>query len=212
MLENFKLVQEAAMKTIGITGPSGSGKGHLSAELEKLGYVHLDADKIYHGLLDSSEELAAELVRAFGREIEKDGKIDRKALGTRVLGRKNARRLQKLNKITHKYVCREYIKHIIFYKEQGAKGIIIDAPLLVEARLDKLCDINVFVTASREVRVSRIMARDGIDRAAAERRIDSQKEDTFYAKYCQHIFLNNGEENAADFALEIDRLMDGGSK
>ncbi len=200
------------MKIVGITGPSGSGKGYLSAELEKLGYVHLDADSIYHSLLSSSDEMKAELVRAFGSEIEKDGEIDRKALGAKVFGKGNARRLLRLNKITHKYVCREYIKHIISYKEQGAKGIIIDAPLLIEARLDKLCDTNVFVTASREVRVSRIMERDKIDRTAAKMRIDSQKDDTFYAKCCQHIFLNNGEESAADFALELDRLLDGGSK
>ena len=200
------------MRIIGITGQSGSGKGYLSCELAKLGYIHLDADAIYHGLLLSNGDMKSELVRAFGSDIEKDGQIDRRLLGLRVFGKGNQRKLLRLNKITHKYVCREYIKHIISYRAQGAKGIIIDAPLLIEARLDKLCDINVFVTASREVRINRIMERDKIDRAAAERRIDSQKGDLFYARHCSEVFLNNGEESAADYALYIDKLLDGGSK
>ncbi len=200
------------MRIVGITGQSGSGKGYLSGEFEKLGYVHLDADAIYHALLASNEEMKGELVRAFGEDIVKDGQIDRKALGLKVFGKKNERKLLRLNKITHKYVCREYIKCIISYKEQGAKGIIIDAPLLIEARLHKLCDVNIFVTASRDIRIRRIMERDKIDYAAAVRRISSQKGDLFYAKHCTEIFLNNGEEGTADFALYIDRLLDGGSK
>lgn len=195
------------MKIIGITGPSGSGKGFLSAELATLGYVHADADKIYHRLLSESEELRSELVCAFGADIEKDGVIDRKALGNKVFGKKNARKLQLLNKITHKYVCREYVKIILSLKAEKTRGLIIDAPLLIEARLHKLCDTNIFVIAGRETRIERIMARDGIDRAAAERRIDSQKDVSFYAKHCEHIFISDGAERASDFAMHIDKLL-----
>ena len=105
------------MKTIGITGQSGSGKGYLSGIFASLGYVHADADKIYHDLLSSSKELRRELVAAFGEDIEKDGEIDRVALGKKVFGKKNARKLLRLNKIAHKYVCREYVKLIISLKE-----------------------------------------------------------------------------------------------
>ena len=196
------------MKIIGITGQSGSGKGHLSREFEKLGYFHADADEIYHRLLDESEELRSELVNAFGSDIERGGKIDRKILGQKVLGKENARKLMRLNKITHKYVCREYIKLICTLKAQSAKGLIIDAPLLIEARLDKICDTNIFVTADEEVRISRIMERDSIDRSAAVRRISSQKDATFYARFCQHVFINNDGSDASLFAKEIDRLME----
>ena len=195
------------MKIIGITGPSGSGKGFLSGEFASLGYLHADADKIYHRLLSESEELRSELVRAFGNDIEENGVINRKVLGQKVFGRQNARKLQKLNKITHKYVAREYIKLIRSLKEQGAKGIIIDAPLLIEARLDKLCDTNIFVIAGRETRIERIMARDSIDRSAAEHRIDSQKDASFYANHCEHIFVSDGSESALCFAKNIDTLL-----
>ncbi len=195
------------MKIIGITGPSGSGKGFLSAELAKLGYVHADADKIYHDLLANSAPLREELVHTFGGDIEKDGVIDRKILGSKVFGAKNKRKLEKLNKITHKYVCREYIRLILALKAENAKGLIIDAPLLIEARLHKLCDINVLALCDFETRVTRIMARDNISREAALLRLRSQKPVGFYTNVCDCIFINDHASAAAEAAAHIENLL-----
>lgn len=197
------------MKIVGITGPSGSGKGYLSREFASLGYVHADADKIYHELLSRSESLRSELVHAFGADIEKGGAIDRKVLGLKVFGRRNARKLQRLNKIAHKYVAREYVKLIVSLKSENAKGLIIDAPLLIEARLHKLCDTNIAVLCGREERIARIMARDKIDRAAAELRINSQKDISFYTAHCDRVFLNDGSSDVAAFAAKIDKILHG---
>lgn len=195
------------MKIIGVTGPSGCGKGFLSAEFAKLGYIHADADKIYHDLLESSAPLREELVRAFGADIEKDGAIDRKALGKKVFGEKNRRRLEKLNKITHKYVCREYVRLILKLKSENAKGLVIDAPLLIEARLHKLCDLTVAVLCSEETRITRIMARDGINREAALLRIRSQKPCTFYAAQCDCIYINENGAAADDAARNFEESV-----
>lgn len=194
------------MQVIGITGPSGCGKGYLSAELTKRGYIHADADRIYHELLAGSTALQEELVRAFGAEILHDGAIDRKRLGKKVFGAKNRRRLATLNKITHKYVCREYIRRIVQAKAENAKGFLIDAPLLLEARLHTVCDLTVCVLANEETRITRIIQRDGIDRAAALLRIRSQKDPAFYAERCDYLFVNNDGADAAAAAEEIDRL------
>lgn len=193
------------MVIIGITGQSGSGKGFLSNEFKKLGYIHADADKIYHALLDKDAALKQELINEFGTDIERNGKIDRRILGKKVLGKKNGRRLQKLNKISHKHVCREYIKMIIKAKEDGAKGFIIDAPLLIEARLHKICDKCICVICSEETRIQRIMKRDGIDYGAAKLRIDSQKPLEFYTSKCDLVFIGDGSENAFDFAMKVDK-------
>lgn len=195
------------MHIIGITGPSGCGKGYLSAELAKHGYVHADADAIYHALLSESVPLREALVRAFGKEIERDGVIDRKLLGKKVFGAKNKRRLAKLNKITHAFVCREYVQQILACKAEGNKGILLDAPLLIEARLDKLCDLTVCVLASEETRIERIMARDGISRDAAWLRIRSQKPLSFYAERCDYLFVNNDGSDAGAAAREIEALL-----
>ncbi|MBQ4556715.1 MAG: dephospho-CoA kinase [Clostridia bacterium] len=199
------------MKIIGITGQSGSGKGYLSTEFAKLGYIHADADKIYHDLLKNCTSLKDELVRTFGADILTNGEIDRKILGKKVFGANNARKLAKLNKITHKYVCREYIKLIVALKEQDSKGIIIDAPLLIEARLHKLCDFNIYVYCDEEVRIERIMKRDSISREAALLRIRSQKPWSFYATQCDTAIPNNGILPLDDYAKSIDNLLHGES-
>ena len=195
------------MKIIGITGPSGCGKGFLSEELAKRGYVHADADAIYHDLLGRSAPLRKELVRTFGADIEKDGVIDRKVLGGKVFGAKNRRKLEKLNKITHKYVCRAYVQLILQLKAENVKGLIIDAPLLLEARLHTLCDLTVAVLCDEETRVTRIMARDGIDREAALLRIRSQKPIAFYAKHCGYAFRNDSADAVQETAAHIDNLL-----
>lgn len=200
IVRNFREV--LAVKIIGITGQSGSGKGTLSAEFAKLGYVHADADKIYHDLLKSNASLKEELASEFGRDVLKDGEIDRNALGKKVFGKKNARKLLRLNKITHRYVCREYIKLIMSLNEQGAKGLVIDAPLLIEARLNNLCDTVILVVCDREKRIERIIKRDGISREAAELRINSQKDLSFYAKFCDRIFIS-GSDSEEDTAKRI---------
>ena len=197
------------MKIIGITGQSGSGKGFLSAALASLGYFHADADKIYHDLLLTNQSLKEELADAFGSDIVKNGEIDRAALGKKVFGKKNARKLARLNKIAHKYVCREYVKLIISLKEEGAKGIIIDAPLLIEARLHKLCDFTVNVYSDEETRIERIMKRDSITREAALLRIRSQKPWPFYATQCDDILINNGETSIDNYAKDLDKLLNG---
>lgn len=195
------------MKIIGVTGPSGCGKGFLSAELAKRGFVHADADAIYHDLLKSSAPLREELMHTFGADIEKDGVIDRKVLGKKVFGAKNHRKRKKLNKITHKYVCREYVKLILLLKSESAKGLIIDAPLLLEARLHKLCDLTVAVLCDEETRIERITARDGIDRETALLRLRSQEPITFYASHCDYAFWNDSADAAKEAAAHIEKLL-----
>ncbi|MBQ7660520.1 MAG: dephospho-CoA kinase [Clostridia bacterium] len=159
------------MQIIGVVGQSGSGKGELCRRLCDYGYLHLDTDRIYHTLLAESAPLRGDLVAAFGADILRDGQIDRGILRQKVFGEKNRKNLAKLNKITHRYVCAEVVARIMAAKRTDCVGVLIDAPLLFHARLDRLCDAVVYVDAPKEVRMARIMARDGISAAAAEARI-----------------------------------------
>ena len=196
------------MKIIGITGPSGSGKSMLADALAARGYLCADADAIYHDLLCTSEPMQKELVAAFGADILQNGRIDRPTLAAKVFGRKSGKPLTRLNKITHKYVCREYIRRIRDAKDAGAKGILLDAPLLIEARLDRLCDLVVCVFAPTDVRIARIVARDGISEAAAYLRIRSQPDNTFYLKKCGYAFCNDGDPAKITAAAhDIDLLL-----
>ena len=108
------------MLIIGITGPSGAGKGAVSEYLNtKYGFKVIDADKVYHQIISSPSDCVDELVEHFGKAIlNENGGIDRKALSSLVFGEKNKERLLLLNEITHKYVIREIDELISAYSKE----------------------------------------------------------------------------------------------
>ena len=199
------------MLIIGITGPSGSGKGAVSGYLYSKGFKVIDADVVYHDLITPPSPCIDELVSVFGKGILLDtGYIDRKALAKLVFGDENKEKLAILNKITHKYVIDRINDTLSDYKGSGAAACVIDAPLLIEAGINKDCDLTISVLAQKETRVERIMARDGLDREAATHRINSQKPDDFYKGNTDEAIYNDGDLNSlfanVDYILQKRRI------
>lgn len=182
------------MFIIGITGPSGSGKGEISKYLSSKGAKIIDADEVYHDVITPPSDCIDELVSNFGKEILTDtGAINRKNLALIVFGEENKEKLERLNKITHKYVI-ERINDIIFdCQNRGVDVCVIDAPLLIEAGIHKDCNFTMSALAQKDVRIERIMQRDGIDRLAANHRINSQKSDDFYKDNTDEVVYNDGD-------------------
>ena len=163
------------MKVIGLTGGTGSGKSVVSRGLEAAGAVIVDADKIAHEIILKGKPAYHEIIEYYGIGIlDEDGNIIRKKLGEIVFNDKE--KLPFLNQCTHKYIPAEVKKQIDTAKKAGtAKAIIVDAPLLLEAGLEKVCDLVWVVYADPEVRAQRVMARDGITYELAKARIANQK-------------------------------------
>lgn len=163
------------MKVIGLTGGTGSGKSVVSKSLAAAGAVIVDADKIAHEIILKGEPAYMEIIEYYGTGILDDEKnIIRKKLGEIVFNDKE--KLAFLNQCTHKYITAEVKRQIAAAKEEGkAAAIIVDAPLLLEAGLEKVCDLVWVVYAEPEVRAQRVMARDGITYELAKARIANQK-------------------------------------
>ena len=199
----YKILREAALHeetvaealaenltVIGITGPSGCGKTTALQELEGFGTLVLDCDKIYHELLESNQALLQELESAFPGTVI-NGKLDRKTLGRIVFA--DAEKLALLNRITHRYVMDETERRLRAFAMRGGLVAAIDAVELISAGMAERCDAVVGVLADEEIRVARIMARDGIGREAALARIRSQKPDSYYQTNCTHLLFNNAD-------------------
>ena len=163
------------MKVIGLTGGTGSGKSVVSKSLAEVGAVIVDADKIAHEIILKDEPAYREIVEYYGTGIlDAEGNIIRKKLGEIVFNDKE--KLAFLNQCTHKYITAEVKRQIAAAKEVGtAAAIIVDAPLLLEAKLEAVCDLVWVVYADPEVRAQRVMARDGISYELAKARISNQK-------------------------------------
>ena len=174
---------------IGITGGSGSGKTTLLKLLEEQGALVLDCDAVYHGLLKTDREMLSAIEARFPGTVV-SGALQRKKLGAIVFADPQA--LLDLNAITHAAVKKEVLRQL----ETVPKHCTIDAIGLFEGGLAELCDVTVAVTAPREDRVKRLMARDGITREYAEKRLSAQHPDEWFRERCDCTLENDGELDA----------------
>ena len=172
---------------IGITGGSGCGKTTLLRIIEEQGGLILDCDAIYHGLLRTDHALLASIASRFPGTVE-NGILNRKKLGSMVFSDETA--LMDLNRITHGAVKNEVLCQLASKPALAA----IDAIGLFEGGLAELCDVTVAVTAPEDVRIRRLMARDGISEEYAKSRIAAQHTDAWFQEKCDYVLLNNGTE------------------
>jgi dephospho-CoA kinase len=177
------------IRVVGITGGTGSGKTTALSLLRNMGALVLDCDALYHELLDTSEPMKRELTERFG-QVYVDGVLDRKALGELVFSDQDA--LADLNRITHKYVGEEVDRRLGEWALAGGKLAAIDAIALLESGLSDRCNMTIGVTAPDEVRIKRIMAREGISEEYAQKRLKAQKTNGYFEEHCDYTIHNSG--------------------
>lgn len=164
------------MRVFGLTGGIASGKSTVHKLLVELGAHVLDADKIYHDLIrpvgGKPSGLAQNIAAKFPGVLAPDGSIDRAKLGARVYANADDRRL--LNALTHPHIGAEFAGQVGLLSMQGVKRVIYDVPLLYEGGLEKAMEGVIVVWVSPDVQRARLMERDGIDAATADRKLASQ--------------------------------------
>ena len=185
------------MKIIGITGPTGAGKTTALRALAQLGVWIIDADEVYHRLLEESVPLQMALTARFGELQDERGKIDRKKLGIVVFGDPEA--LAALNAITHRFIGEEIDRQLSAARAEGRSAAAIDAIALIESGLGERCDTVVGVIAPAELRVRRIMDREGIPEVYARKRVAAQKGEDFFRANCGYLLENTEGDTPGAF-------------
>ncbi len=185
------------VKVIGLCGGSGSGKGVVSRFFGGKGIPVFDCDVEYHALISAPGSCVEEISSAFGSEIlTPQGGIGRPKLANLVFSPAEGgkKRLEELNRISHKYVSQAFFAWCDTCEKQGSNVVLLDAPLLFESGLDRICAVTVAVVAPLEVRIQRIMKRDGITADAARRRVVNQIGDDVLRQRCDITLENAGDE------------------
>ena len=183
------------MIVLGLTGPTGAGKGAVSALFADLyGIPSVDTDKVYHDLLIPPSACLDELVAAFGEAIlMSDGTLNRPALSQIVFSDHTRKKQDTLNRITHKYVLDRTREILLSFRAADMRAALVDAPLLYESGFDAECDAVIAVIAPREIRKNRIISRDGLSEERATARLNMQKPDEFYTSKAQFTVINDGD-------------------
>lgn len=171
---------------LGLTGQTGAGKSTVSEFMKNLGCTVISADKIAREATQTGSECLKRLADCFGYDIiNNDGSCNRKRLAQKAFSSRKSTDL--LNSITHPWILRRTAEYISECKSNGSDIIIFDAPQLFESGGEKMCDIVVSVTAPTEIRLSRIMNRDGINKDEALLRINAQFDESYYTSGADYV-------------------------
>lgn len=164
------------MKVLGIVGGIGAGKTTVVRMIMDLKSTYvIGADEIGHKLLLKGGKAYDKVIQTFGESIlDEKGSIVRSKLAQIVFS--DPKELAKLNGISHPLIFEEVKSQIERCKQQNEwELVIIDAALLIEIGLVKLVDYVVGIYAEEEIRIKRVMEREGFSEEEARKRIASQK-------------------------------------
>jgi dephospho-CoA kinase len=142
------------MLLIGLTGSIGMGKSTTAQMFRDEGAPVCDSDELVHEIYRGPA--AAEIERLFPGTVVA-GAVDRSRLAERVVGDDKA--LERLEAIIHPLVIEARRKFIESHRNQGAKMVVLDVPLLFETGGDRDVDAVVVVSAAPEVQRARVLAR-----------------------------------------------------
>lgn len=178
------------LTVFGITGGTGCGKTTALKAIEELGGLVIDCDAVYHELGRTSADLREKLTARFGEEIYATGVLNTKPIGEIVFHDPDA--LLELNAITHAAVGEEVERRLADWAMSGGSVAAVDAIALIESGMSEQYDCLVGILAPKQMRMERIMARDGISEDYARARIEAQQPDNFYREHCDKILENKG--------------------
>lgn len=169
-----------------LCGNIASGKSTVQKHLENQGYRVLDTDKVAHELLTvNNSELFLEFKKF---DVFENGEFSREKLGKLVFTNKEIK--QKLENILHPQI-REKIKEF-FEQNQNEKYLFVGIPLLFEANMTDLFDKIIFIYADDDIRLKRLLLRNGYSVDYAKARLNSQMRQEEKTQKSDYVIYNNG--------------------
>jgi len=189
---------------VGLTGGIATGKSMVDTALRELGARIIDADVLAREVVEPGEPALAEIAAEFGPgALGPDGRLDRKALGAIVFADPERRR--KLEAMTHPRIRERFLAMLETLAAQGFRGLVVfDAPVMIESGNYRNMDKLVVVITDEPTQVARLMARDGIGRDEALRKIASQMPLAEKAKLADYVIDNSGARDAT--AAQVRRV------
>ena len=174
------------MKIIGLTGGIGSGKTTVGKWFAENGTPVYDSDTEAKLLIKENDELRLKITSLLGDEAYVDGVYNRKFVAAKVFS--NPRLLEKLNEIVHPAVFEHFHNWV---KNQKSEFIIKEAAILFESGSYKDCDLIISVVAKEELRIERVVKRDGLDPNQVRDRIRTQWTDELRIKHSDFVINND---------------------
>jgi len=187
-------------KIIGITGGIGSGKSTVSKFIEELGFPVYDSDFWAKELVNIDENLKSRIIELLGEEsYDENGKYNRKFVAEKVFEHQEL--LLKLNQIIHPAVKIHFENWV---NAQNTEFVFKETALLFELKLNESCYQSILVTADENIRIKRVMDRDGRTYREVKEIIDKQMPEVDKVKLADFVIQNNTDlESLKEFTHQV---------
>lgn len=182
---------------IGVTGGIGSGKSLVCKVFEVLGIPVYYSDDESRKLIDGDPMIIEQVSTLFGSHLYAGGSLDRKALAAVVFS--DGEKLDRLNAVIHPRVKEHFLAWCAM---QSSPYVIKEAAIMFESGAYKDLDYMVTVSAPLELRIKRVMERDGLAAEEIRQRIGRQLTDEEREKRSDFVLLNDGSR------LLLPRIVD----
>lgn len=191
---------------IGITGGIGSGKSTIAKQLREMGYRVYDTDNEAKRLIVEDPHVRQQIEQLFGSEVYKDGVYQTALVAQRVFADHSL--LAKLNAIVHPAVKADIMNRVSRLASRESQVgnqknlFFIECAILYQAGFDTLCDKVVAITAPEEIRLARVMKRDGTTIKKVRARIHAQEAEKD-VKRADIVINNDGQTPILTLCEEI---------
>ena len=197
------------MRVIGITGSIACGKSTVSREMLRRGFPVIDGDALSRELTGPGGEAVPAIRSVFGdRYISQDGSMNRRAMGKLVFADDRSR--EQLDLVMDPFLRSLTRRKIDEAASSGAKLCFLDLPLLFEKGYDTLCDAVWCVWLPEDLRLERLMNRDGFTREEAMSRIRAVMTSDQKADLASAVIDNSGpvEETLRQVSVLLERELE----
>jgi dephospho-CoA kinase len=190
------------MLKVGLTGGIGSGKSTVCNLFKCLEVPVFNADEAGRRLLSEDKDVIGQVQHIFGQEVLVGGKPDRKKIAEIVFN--SPEKLAQLNAVVHPAVRKSFNT---WASMQTSKYVIDEAAILFETGIYKQLDFTVLVTAPEQLRIQRVMQRDGMDEASVKSRMKNQWSDDDKRKIANFVIVNDGIDPLLPRVMEIHNAI-----
>lgn len=188
---------------IGVTGGIGSGKSLVCQIFKTLKVPVFEADREAKVIIDSDSHTRQALEKLLGNGIlGPDGKINRHAMAGIIFNDQEL--LKEVNAIIHPAVRHRFNS---WHAEQKSRYIIQEAAILFESGVFRMMDMNIVVTAPEEMRIRRVMQRDGVTNEKVYERMKNQRPEEEKVAMADYIIRNDESQSLIQQVLEIHQKI-----
>lgn len=214
MLEKHGMRQSSisTMVIIGLTGGIGSGKSTVAKMFSERNIKIIDADIISREILSIYPEILINIKHKLGEKfIDIGGNLKRRELGDYIFN--NGEKRKTLEDIMIPFIKKEILNRLDQYNKEGERLCVVDAPTLIEHKINEDMDVNILVWVDRETQIQRIKHRDNLAEGQIINRIDSQMPLDEKKSYVDFIIDNSkGLSNTSSQFIKIFGEINGFQK